>query len=173
MWCAWALAIRCAMTCFDDDSTDFADVERTFVREVVGIKTFDWVRFGEPSRRNPLPVPLSKARVTLVSTAGAHLAGSRVLGAGGDAAFVPTDADVELSHTGYDTERASRDPDVVYPVRTLNRLAGEDVIGSLAPTVISTMGFVPDGTRLLSRAVPAAVERVHAEQAHLALLVPA
>lgn len=161
------------MTTFDDDSTGFAEVERTFVREVVGVENFEWVAFDEPSVRNPLPVPLSEARVTLVSTAGAHEARTRPLGAGGNAALLAKDADIELTHGGYDTERAALDPDVVYPVRALERLAADGVIGSLAPTVISTMGFVPDGSRLFSRAVPDAVERVHDEQAHLALLVPA
>lgn len=161
------------MTSLDDDSIDFPDVERTFIRDVVGIETFDWVAFDDPSPRNPLPVPLSEARITLVATAGAHETSSRPLGAGGDAALVPTDAAFELSHVGYDTTQASEDPDVVYPVRTLERLAADGVIGSVAPTVISTMGFVPDGTRLLTRAVPDALERIHDEQAHLALLVPA
>lgn len=161
------------MTPFPDDSEDFADIERRFVREVVGVSDFEWVAFDEPSPRVPLAVPLSEAKVTLVSTAGAHAHGTRPLGAGGDATLLAADADVQLSHVGYDTDRAMDDPDVVYPVRTLRRLADEGFIGALAPTVVSTMGFVPEGRRILERAVPAAVERIHDEQAHLALLVPA
>lgn len=156
-----------------DDSQHFAEAERRHVREVVGVPDFEWVDFDEPSPRNPLPVPLSEATVTLVSTAGAHLVGTRPLGAGGHAALLPADADVQLTHGGYDTERAAQDPDVVYPVRTLQRLADDGFIGALAPTVVSTMGFVPSGRRLFERAVPDAVERIHDEQAHLALLVPA
>ena len=41
----------------DDDSERFADVERSFVREKVGVEDFDWVAFDAPSPRNPLPVP--------------------------------------------------------------------------------------------------------------------
>lgn len=158
---------------FDDDSTAFAQIERQFVRDVVGVADFGWVSFDHPSPRNPLTVPLAEATVTLISTAGAHLPDERPLGAGGHASLVPSDADVQLSHVGYDTEAAMQDPDVVYPVRTLQRLADEGVIGALAPTVISTMGFVPNGQRLFERAVPSAIERIHDEQAHLALLVPA
>ncbi|MDP9441531.1 MAG: hypothetical protein M3P34_04985 [Actinomycetota bacterium] len=65
------------------------------------------------------------------------------------------------------------DPDVVYPIRRLSALAEAGYIGSLVPTAISTMGFVPDGRRLLTRAVPVVLERMLDEQAHLALLVPA
>lgn len=161
------------MSALDDDSAEFADVERTFIREVIGVEDFDWVGYDEPSPRNPLPVPLSAARVTLISTAGVHEPGGRPPGAGGHAALVPAAAELEFTHVGYDTERAAADPDIVYPVRTLEQLVTDGVIGSLSPTVISTMGFVPDGERLLTRAVPAAVERIHDEQAHLALLVPA
>lgn len=161
------------MSDFADDSTEFAAIEERFVREVVGVSDFEWVAFDQPSPRTPLAVPLAEATVTLVSTAGAHAVGTKPMSAGGRAALVPTDADVQLSHVGYDTDRAMQDPDVVYPVRTLQRLADEGFIGALAPTVVSTMGFVPEGRHLLERAVPTAVERIHAEQAHLALLVPA
>lgn len=156
-----------------DDSAGFAATERDFVRDVVGVTDFDWVPSAQPSPRNQLPVPLSDARVMLVSTAGAHVKGTRPLGAGGEALTIPVDAEIELTHVGYDTARAMEDPDVVYPVRRLQALADAGFIGSLAPTVISTMGFVPDGRRLLTRAVPITVERMLAEQAHLALLVPA
>lgn len=158
---------------FEDDSAGFDGVERAHVRNVVGVEDFEWVSFAEPSMRVPLPVPLSQARVTLISTAGAHEAGQPPLGPGGHAALIPVHAKIELFHDGYDTERASSDPEVVYPVRTLRALTDAGVIGSLAPTVVSTMGFVPDGTLLFDRAVPAAVRQIHAEQSHLALLVPA
>lgn len=161
------------MSTFEDDSTGFSDVERAHVREVVGVKDFEWVRFDEPSVRVPLDLPLSQARITLVSTAGAHESGEPPLGAGGHAALLPADAKIELSHDGYDTERALYDPEVVYPVRTLQQLADAGVIGSLAPTIVSTMGFVPDGVRLFARAVPAAVQQIRDEQSDLALLVPA
>lgn len=157
----------------DDGSDAFADVERRHVREVVGVADFEWVAAEAPSQRNPVPVPLADARVTLITTAGAHEPGVRPPGAGGGAVLVPADAAVELTHPGYDTARAMADPDVVYPVRRLQALAEAGFIGSLAPTVVSTMGFVPDGRRLLSRAVPAAVEVMTDEEAHLALLVPA
>lgn len=158
---------------FEDDSAGFDGVERGHVRNVVGVENFEWVSFTEPSMRASLAVPLSQARVTLISTAGAHEAGKPALGPGGHAALIPVDADIELTHDGYDTDRASSDPEVVYPVRTLCALTEAGVIGSLAPTVVSTMGFVPDGARLFNRAVPAAVRQIRAEQSHLALLVPA
>lgn len=156
-----------------DDSAGFADLERNHVRTKVGVPDFEWVPFDTPSPRNPLPLPLDEARVALVSTAGAHAPGGRPLSAGGRALLLPASEPVELTHDGYDTARAMTDPGVVYPVEALAALAEEGAIGSLAPTVVSTMGFVPDGRRLFSHAVPDAVERLLDEQVHLALLVPA
>jgi hypothetical protein len=65
------------------------------------------------------------------------------------------------------------DPSVVVPVRPLQRLVRAGVIGSLAPTVISTMGLVPRGMDVLERSAPAAAERLSEEEVDLALLVPA
>lgn len=115
----------------DDDSAAFAEVERRHVRDVVGITDFDWVCAERPSPRNSLPVPLAEARVTLVTTAGAHEPGGQPPGAGGGAVLIPADSPVELTHPGYDTVRAMTDPDVVYPVRRLRALVEQGFIGSL------------------------------------------
>jgi hypothetical protein len=156
----------------DDDSAGFDDLERTFVRKF--FPDFDWARFDAPSPRRALPVPLGQARVGLVVTAGAHLPGEAPLGLDGEVRFLPADSETyELTHPGYDTRRAATDPDVVVPVRSLRRLAAAGVVGSIAPTVISTMGLVPRGEDLLERSVPAALERLRAEEVDLALLVPA
>lgn len=96
-----------------DDSAGFAAVERNIV---VGVTDFDWVPAAQPSPRHRLRIPLSEARVMLVSTAGAHVTGTRPPGADGDALAVPTEAQVEFTHAGYDTARAMDDPDIVPPV---------------------------------------------------------
>ena len=155
-----------------DDSAGFDELERKFVQRF--FPDFDWLHFDTPSPRRPLPVPLRQARVGLIATAGAHLPGEAPLGIDGEVRFLPADAEtIELTHRGYDTQRAAIDPDVVVPVRSLRRLVTARVVGSLAPTVISTMGLVPRGQDVLERSVPAALERLRAEEVDLALLVPA
>ncbi len=92
----------------------------------------------------------------------------------GEVRFVPVDAaDIELTHPGYDTERASQDPEVVFPVGALRALEDDGVIGELAPTAVSTMGYIPDGRRVLDELVPQVVECLRNEEVDLALLVPA
>lgn len=155
-----------------DDSVGFDDLERDFVRRFV--PDFDWLDFPVPSPRHTLKVPLRGARVALVGSAGAHLPDQEPIPPDGDVRLIPNDAvDLRLAHVGYDTERASKDPDVVFPLRALHRLVAEGTIGSVAPTAVSTMGFVPDGHRVLEHTVPATVEVLRREEVDLALLVPA
>lgn len=92
----------------------------------------------------------------------------------GELRFLPSDTnELELSHPGYDTERATQDPDVVFPLATMRRLAADRVIGSLAPSAVSTMGFIPRGERIVNDLVPEVVDYLRNEQVDLALLVPA
>jgi len=158
---------------FEDDSLGFDLIERAYIRGEL-VPDFEWLDFAEPSPRNRPLVPLPEARVALVSTAGAHLPNQRPMGAGGDLRMVPVDApEIVLSHEGYDIERAAKDPEVVFPVRTLRALADGGFIGSLAPTAVSTMGYVPRGQRVLERLVLPTIERLRSEEVDLALLVPA
>jgi D-proline reductase (dithiol) PrdB len=159
------------MTAFTDDSAGFADLERDHVRRYV--PGFDWVEFSAPSPRIAPAVGLSQARIGLVSTAGAHPHDADAMAPGGEIRALPVGATVVLTHPGYDTRRASQDVDVVYPVASLLALAARGAIGSLAPTAISTMGFIPDGRAVLERLAPLAVSNLRAEQVDLALLVPA
>lgn len=153
------------------DDAGFDALERDYVRRK--LPDFDWVRFERPSPRHRLPVPLSRARVALVTTAGAHLPGEDPFRLDGEVRFVALDRALALTHVGYDTERAARDPDVVVPVGALRRLAARGIIGSLAPTLVSTMGLVPRGHDVLERTAPLVADRLSAEEVDLALLVPA
>jgi D-proline reductase (dithiol) PrdB len=92
----------------------------------------------------------------------------------GELRVLPIDAgDLVLTHPGYDTQRASEDPEVVFPLQTLQLLAAEGFIGSVAAISISTMGFIPDGRRVIEKLVPAVVTELTKEGIDLALLVPA
>src|SRR6266545_141632 len=70
----------------------------------------------------------------------------------GEIRNVPVTAcQVRLTHGGYDTQRTSQDPEVVFPVRTLLRLAETGAIGAVAA---STMGYIPRALNILERVVP-------------------
>ncbi len=157
---------------FDDDSRGFAAIERDHVRTFV--PDFEWLRFPDPSQRNPLTVPLGEARIALIGTAGAHLPGEPGMSPRGEVRFIPsTSTKIDFTHPGFDTARAALDPEVVFPLETVRRLVEAGFVGELAPTAISTMGFIPRGARVLGHLVPEVVRRVRDEEVHLALLVPA
>jgi len=155
-----------------DDSRGFAAVERDHLQRNY-LPSFEWLSYDQPSPRNPPPVPLHEARIGLVDTCGAHLVDQPPVGASGRAAMVPLHGQITFTHFGFDVARAERDPEVVHPAQTLLELAGEGVIGSVAPTSVSVMGGVLIGQRLLDRGVGPTVAAMLDQSVDLALLVPA
>lgn len=158
---------------YDQAARSFDEVERRHLRKRLA-PDFEWLDFEEPSPRNALRVPLREARVGLVATAGVHLPDQRPARQIGEVRLVPVQAaQVRLTHGGYDTQRAMQDPDVVFPARTLLRLAEAGAIGSVAPVAASTMGYIPRALNVLERVVPPVVASLASQQVDLALLVPA
>ena len=163
----------------DVRGVNFAQIERDHVRSRV-YAPFDWHPFDGFSPYNPLRVPLREARVAFVTTAGVHLPDQPpfdTAAAAGDPTWraLPTEtplADLVLSHGGYDTRRASADPNVVLPLDHLRALRDEGQIGSLSPNIYSFMGYVADTDRLLEVEAPAVAERLIADRVDLVLLAP-
>ena len=154
----------------------FAQVEYEYVRGRV-YEPFEWTTFEEPSPRRRLERPLERSRIALVATAGAHLPGQPAfdLGKGGDSSYreLPADTDeLRFSHVGYDTRRADEDPDVVFPLSLLRRLAAEGEIGELAPRAFSFMGYIPETEPLLHQTGPEVAGKLLADAVDLVLLVP-
>ena len=155
---------------------EFAQVEYEYVRNHV-YASFDWKTFEEPSPRRRLQLPLARARIALVATAGAHLPEQPPfdLGKSGDSSYreLPADAqELRFAHVGYDTRRAREDPDVVFPLALLRRLAEEGEIGSVAPRAFSFMGYIPEADTLLDDTGPEVAAKLLADAVDLVLLVP-
>ncbi len=115
----------------------------------------------------PPTVPLSRARVAVVTSAGLNLRsqepfrredpGFRILPSSTPA------AEIVQSHSsiGFDRTAMARDLDVVYPLDRLAELRDRGVVGEIAPRFLSFMGAQPD---------PAATLADSAEQAAGVLL---
>ena len=154
----------------------FAQVEYEYVRQRV-YPPFDWTAFEEPSPSHRVERPLERSRIALVATAGAHLPEQPPfdLGKGGDSSYreLPADArELRFAHVGYDTRRADEDPDVVFPLSLLRRLAAEGEIGELAPRAFSFMGYIPETEPLLHQTGPEVARKLLADAVDLVLLVP-
>jgi hypothetical protein len=161
------------------DGVNFADVERDFVRARL-YADFSWRAHDTYSPLNPLRVPLQAAQVAFVTTSGAHLADQRpfdITAAAGDPSFraFPTSTpleEIQLTHRGYDTGRASADKNVVLPLDHLRAAARAGRIGGLSPTVYSFMGYIADTERLLHETAPAVAANLVSDGADLVLLAP-
>lgn len=146
---------------------------------------FDWKLYNRPKNKvapSGPGVDLSQSRLALIPSAGAYLADSQE----------PFDAENDLgdytirrfpsltpfealayAHTHYDQTAVNQDPQVLLPLRHLEDLVQEGVIGELAPSVISFSGYLPEVNRTINELIPAIIEAAKAEEIDAALMVPA
>jgi D-proline reductase (dithiol) PrdB len=133
----------------------------------------------------PLPKPLSECNVTLVSTAGIFLKSDesfdydreRAEPSWGDPSYreIPRTAgqdDVEYSHLHIDTSFLKKDRNVAWPVDIFEDYEREGVIGHLADTLYSIMGYIPNYNPLLKRTAPLMIEKMKSEGVDAAFIVP-
>jgi D-proline reductase (dithiol) PrdB len=133
----------------------------------------------------PLAKPLRECTVALLSTAGVARNDDRPFDQErerrdpwwGDPSFrrIPlgtTEQDVRLYHLHIDTRFGEADLDVVLPIRRLEELAREGVVGRPAPTHYSTMGYILDPTEVVGRTAPALAACMHEEHVDAVVLVP-
>lgn len=158
----------------------FLDVEADFIRNKV-LPDFSWTSFQEPTAPAPLTKPVEECTVALVVTAGAYLTSSQqrfdIRNPLGDDSFrcIPSntpEAEISLSHPGYDTKRAQSDLDTVFPYQLLNRMQERGAIGNVALRHASFMGYIPRTERLLWDQAPQVARMLREDGVDLAILVP-
>jgi len=134
----------------------------------------------------PLAKPLSECTVALVSTAGVARNDDRPFDQDGerrnpwwgDPSFrvIPlgtTESDVRLYHLHIDPRFGQADLDVVLPMRRLTELAQQGIVRRAAPRHYSIMGYILEPDLLVHETAPAIAERMRADGADAAALVPA
>lgn len=145
----------------------------------------DWSIYSRPDNKiqpSGKGIDLSQSRLMLISTAGGYLKDSQtpfdapnLLGDYTIRAFpssTPLDA-LAYAHEHYDHVLVDEDPQVLVPLRHLEDLVNEGVIGELAPTVVSYSGYQPDLGRIEDELIPEVVRVAKEEAVRAALLVPA
>lgn len=162
------------------DSYKFLDpITRRVIKAWVRRGSFDGIPW------TPLARPLRESRVALLSSAAVALADDRPFDQEGERRnpwwgdpthrVIPagtTAADVRLYHMHIDTRPAQRDLNCVLPLDRLAEFAAEGVIGEVAPSHYSMMGYILDETELLATTAPAIVERLRDEAVDVVVLVP-
>jgi len=128
-----------------------------------------------------LSKPLSESKLTFVSTAGVQPKGTMpfdVVHPVGDYSFryVPSDAkisELEIHQLKYPTDGATRDLNVIFPIKRLQELAAEGVLGGLTKNFFSFIGYNMDPERLERTLAEDIAEAVVLQKSDLALLSPA
>ena len=141
---------------------------------------FEWV-VNDSAPWAPLRQPLAQTTLALVSTCGAY---RREVDCPfdahnyfGDSSFkeIPRDTGASVlafSHTHYNLEHVSKDPNVGFPLFHLMEFEREGVIARFADPAISFSGFIPEPRQLIQETAPAAAKQLVEVGAQAALLVP-
>jgi D-proline reductase (dithiol) PrdB len=157
----------------------------SFLRNALGGAIPDAPTHG-PIPWSAFSKPLAEARVALVSTAGLSMKGDSAFDmeyerqnpTRGDSSFRrlaagASSTTIEANHLHIDTRYIERDLNVAMPLDRLRELAEEGVIGSVAETHYSVMGFQGnDSSALENESAPAIAEIMKSEEVDLALLAP-
>jgi D-proline reductase (dithiol) PrdB len=146
-----------------------------------------WIE-REPAHQipwTPLAKPLSACRVALVSSAGIARHDQRPFDQQlerrdpwwSDQSWRPiplgtTEADVGIYHLHIDPRFARQDLDCVLPLRRLQELAADGIVGGAAATHYSFMGYILQPRQLLASTAPAIAARMVEEAVDVAVLVP-
>jgi len=157
----------------------------SFLSRVLSARIPEQPAYGEIPW-TPVSRPLAESRVALLSTAGLSMKGDRPFDmegerqrpTWGDPSWRRLRADasgdsIEANHLHIDTGYILRDINVALPVDRLRELVEEGVVGEVAPTHYSIMGYQGSDTRELeNRSAPEIAEAMRSEEVDLALLAP-
>ncbi len=126
-------------------------------------------------------IDLSASCLALISTAGFYLRDSQTPF---DAANKLGDYSIRLfpsstppgawdiAHEHYDHKYVKEDSQVLLPMRHLESMVEEGIIGEIAPSVVNFSGYQPDVIRVVDEMIPQIVREMKEEQVSAALLVP-
>jgi D-proline reductase (dithiol) PrdB len=131
----------------------------------------------------PMTVPLARAAIALVSTAGVHLRAQPAFDMrdpDGDPTHreIPRDTardQLMITHDYYDHRDADRDLNIVLPLDRLAELAAAGEIGAVAPRHFSFMGHIDRHhiRALTTQSAPAVAQALRADRVDAVLLAPA
>jgi D-proline reductase (dithiol) PrdB len=145
------------------------------------LATYRWRR-SPPSPPAALRVPVSQARVALVTTAGLVARGDAPFDLdqrGGDSSWRTLPSAIDLAaltvhhrSDAFDRGALADDLNVVFPLTRLQALAHAGEIGEVAPRHLSFMGSITAPGRLVRESAPAAATALVDDRVDIALLVP-
>ncbi len=145
-----------------------------------GFEPYQWHVADGDAPRAPKPLkPLSECRLGVLSTSGAYISGEHLAYCYKDdttVRHIRNDAELGALRFSHITENylvAGRsDPNCLLPLDALRQLVSEQVLGDIAPSVLSCMGGIYSVRRVQEELVPAILSAFREQQADGVLLVP-
>jgi len=130
----------------------------------------------------PAPGPLSGLKMSLVTTAGAHINSDTpfdMIDKSGDPTFrvIPSStpvADLMITHDYYDHKDADKDINIVFPIERLKEYVTEGRIGALSERLYGFMGHITDGhvDTFINREIPKVSKMMKEDGVDVALVTP-
>ena len=138
---------------------------------------YRWV-VNEDVPWTPLAKPLNQCKVALVSSGGVHHKDQEPFHTRDDTSHreIPkgvTVGDLRISHFGYRTEDARKDPNCVFPIEAMRKLEEEGAIGRFADPAFSFMGGIYSARRVREEVAPRFVQMLKDNSVDVFYLVPA
>jgi D-proline reductase (dithiol) PrdB len=145
--------------------------------DALGYPAYRWALDDSPSPFAPLGKPLDQVRIGLISSGGVYRVGQKAFHFRDDISFrrIPVDeptTELRATHFAYDTSDARRDPNVVLPIRALQRAVGQRRLGSLADEAFTFVGGIYSARRCREILAPRLLNEVTQQQCDAVLLVP-
>lgn len=153
-------------------------IERTRAQyDALGYPPYQWVRNDTAPPWAELTKPLAQCRVGLIGSGGIYKTGQVAFHYKDDTSFRIIDTresttTLRATHFAYDLTDARSDPNVVFPIDTLNDLVREGFVGSLAENAYAFMGGIYSSRRVRERLAPELANRVERDGVDIVLLVP-
>ena len=143
----------------------------------LGYPPYAWVHNETAPPFTPLRRQLSASRIALIASGGVYKLGQVAFHFQDDCSYREIDADtgigdLRVTHFAYDLTDARKDPNVVFPLKTLRYLVETGLIKGLGSNAYSFMGGIYSARKVRELLAPALAERVLADQVDLVLLVP-
>lgn len=145
--------------------------------DALGYEPYRWAENPEPAELVRPSKPLSESRVVLIASGGIYRSGQVAFHHRDDTSYrrIPADVaieDLRTSHFAYDLTDARADPNAVFPIDALRRLAAEGTIAEVASHALTFMGGIYSQRRLREELIPALEAGVRDLRADVVLLVP-
>jgi len=143
----------------------------------LGYGEYRWAHNEETPPWAPLTKPLADVRVALIASGGVYTVGQVAFTHKDDVTHreIPTGVDVanlRVTHFAFDQTNARSDPNVIFPIEPLRRLATDGFIGGLTTHALTFMGGIYSQRRLREELIPVLVDRTLEMGADVVLLVP-